>query len=159
MLTIRSAEPDDAAAIAALLIRSIREVCGPDYDNDERLLAQWCANKTPDNIARWTGDPNSYWIVALADDTIAGTASMTLNGDIKLCYVLPEYLHRGIGKAMLEQLLQQARLLGLHTLRLESTRTAREFYKRNGFIETGMTLGMGIIPSYAMERDLTTHYA
>ena len=158
-MLIRQATPGDAEAIAALLIRSIREICGPDYDNDETLLAQWCANKTPENMRRGIENPSNYWIVAIENEMIAGTALMTISGEIHLCYLLPEYLGRGIGKAMLNDLLRNARLLGHRKVTLESTRTARKFYKRNGFIETGATMGMGIIPSFAMELDLTANYA
>ncbi len=158
-MVIRLAVPHDAHDIARVAIRSIREICGPDYDNDEALLARWCANKTPENMRRWIENPDNYWIVAVENEVIAGTALMTIAGEIKLCYLLPAYLHRGIGKAMLNDLVRNARALGLRKVTLESTRTAREFYKRNGFIELGETLGMGIIPSFAMERDLATNYA
>ncbi|HET6402298.1 MAG TPA: GNAT family N-acetyltransferase [Candidatus Kapabacteria bacterium] len=158
-MLIRQALPEDAEAIAALLIRSIRELCGPDYDNDERILSAWCANKTPENMRRGIENPNNYWIVAIDDEVIAGTALMTSSGEIHLCYLLPEYVGRGIGTAMLNNLLHNARVLGLRKVTLESTRTARAFYKRNGFIETAPVLGLGIIPSFAMERDLTSNDA
>ena len=158
-MLIRGVLPEDAGAIATLLIRSIREICGPDYDNDERILTAWCANKTPETMRREIQNPNSYWIVAVDNEVIAGTALMTITGEIHLCYLLPEYLGRGIGKAMLNDILRHARTLGLQNVTLESTRTAREFYHRSGFIETGATMGMEIIPSFAMERDLTTNYA
>ena len=158
-VSIRRAIPEDAEAVAALLIRSIREICGPDYDNDERMLASWCASKTPENMRGGIENPDNYWTVAIEDGTIAGTALMTIQGNIHLCYLLPEFLHRGIGRAMLNDLIEKARMLGLNKVTLESTLTARDFYKRNAFIETGETLGMGIIPSFAMERDLATNYA
>ncbi len=157
MVTIRRAEPEDAEAVATLLVRSIREVCGPDYDNDEAILAPWCANKTPENMRRGIQNPNNYWIVAVEGETVAGTALMTLQGEIHLCYVLPEYLHRGIGKAMLEDLLRNARLLGLGKVMLESTRTAREFYLRNGFIQTHEVMSFGRIPCFAMELSLAAN--
>jgi N-acetylglutamate synthase-like GNAT family acetyltransferase len=147
---IRRALPEDAEVIVALLVRSIREVYGPDYDNDEAILTPWCANKTPENMRRDIQNPNNYWIVAVEGDTIVGTALMTLQGEIHLCYVLPEYLHRGIGKAMLEDLLSNARLLGFGKVMLESTRTAREFYLRNGFIQTHKVMSLGRTPCFAM---------
>ncbi len=157
--TIRRALPADAQVIAALLVRSIREICGPDYDHDEALLAHWCANKTPENIRRWIENPDNYFVVAMDEGEIAGTALMTTVSEIHLCYVLPEYHHRGFGQAMLNDLLNRARTFGTRKVTLESTRTARDFYKRNGFIELGPTLGLGIIPSYRMERSLAENYA
>lgn len=159
MVTIRRAEAEDAEAVAALLVRSIREVCGPDYGNDEAILSIWCANKTPENMRRGILNPNNYWIVALDGETIAGTALMARNGEIHLCYLLPEYVGRGIGKAMLNDMLTFARMSGLQKVTLGSTRTARKFYMRNGFIECGETGWMGHIPSYRMERDITNEPA
>jgi GNAT superfamily N-acetyltransferase len=159
VLTIRRAEPEDAEAVAALLVRSIREVCGPDYGHDEAILTAWCANKTPENMRRGILNPSNYWIVALEDEVIAGTALMGLNGEIHLCYLLPEYLGRGIAKAMLNDMLTFARTSGLQKVTLGSTRTAREFYKRNGFVERGEINWMEQIPSYQMERNITNEPA
>jgi len=156
---IRRATPEDAEAVAALLVRSIRELCGPDYNNDETILSRWCANKTPEQIRHGMENGQNYWTVALDPNTIAGTALMTPEGEILLCYVLPEYVHRGIGNALLTDLLRNARTLGLKKIRLESTRSARDFYRRNGFIELGKTLGMGVIPCFTMERTIGAEYA
>ena len=158
-MTIRRAISDDAEAIAKLLVRSIREVCGPDYDNDEAILAAWCSNKTPENMRRGILNPNNYWIVALDSKTITGTALMTNKGEINLCYLLPEYLGRGFGKAMLNDMMGYAQTAGLQKVTLETTRTAREFYLRNGFVETGMIMGMGMIPCFTMVRALTSNHA
>ena len=96
-------------------------------------------------------NPNNYWIVALDGETIAGTALMSNNCEIHLCYLLPEYLGRGFGKAMLNEIMDYARASGLKKVMLESTRTARVFYLRNGFVETGTIMGLGLIPCFTME--------
>ncbi len=154
MVTIRRAESEDAAAVAELLIRSIREVCGPDYDNNEDMLSAWCANKTPEIMQRGIQNPINYWIVALDGESITGTGLLSTSGKLVLCFVLPEYLGQGIGKTILNDLINHARGLGIRKVTLESTRTAREFYKRNGFIELGEFNFMGLIPSFKMERDI-----
>jgi N-acetylglutamate synthase-like GNAT family acetyltransferase len=104
-------------------------------------------------------NPNNYWIVAVEDEIITGTALMTLQGEIHLCYLLPEFLHRGIGKAMLDDMIGFARESGLQKVTLGSTRTAREFYKRNGFIELGEIEWMERIPSFKMQCDITDDFA
>jgi N-acetylglutamate synthase-like GNAT family acetyltransferase len=151
---IRRAQPEDAEAIASLIKRSIREVCGPTYGNDEELLSFWCANKTAENMRRGIENPNNYWVVAVENDNAVGTALLSLRGKIDLCFLLPEYLGRGIGKAMLVGLIDKARELGIKKITLESTRTSRKFYKRNGFIELGEIDWMGRVPSYQMELDI-----
>lgn len=157
-MEIRPAESEDAAEIAEVLNRSIREVCGPDYGNDGNILARW-ANKSPDVVRQGLVNANQYWNVAVQDTHIVGTSLIVFDGEIRLCYVLPEYLRRGFGKALLSDLLNKAHMLGLRKVRLTSTRTALSFYKKNGFISLGETVAMGYIPGYAMERDLGPTYA
>jgi len=152
---IRLAQTTDADAITALLIRSIRELCGPDYENDEEILSLWCRNKTPENIRAWVDNPNNYFIVAENADVVAGTALLSNAGEVVVCYLLPEYIGRGFGKAMLDDLINRARALGLSKITLESTRTARSFYRHQGFQELGETECQGSIPGFLMEYALT----
>jgi GNAT superfamily N-acetyltransferase len=159
MASIRTARPEDAPEIAGLLVRSIREICGPDYNNDEELLDFWCSNKTNDKIASWIQIPDNYWIVAIEDDRIVGVGTLSTKGTIDLCYLLPEYVRKGIGTLILNALIANARMLGLFRITLESTRTAKEFYLRNGFEVMGETKCAGRIPGYSMEKYLDLNYA
>jgi len=137
---IRRASPQDAAAAAEVLQRSIREVCGPDYGNDPELLDPWCANKTSANLSHWISQPQHDLIVAEQSDAgqivgrLVGVGLLDLKaGVIKLCYLVPEALSQGIGKALLQTLEQSARAHGHTQLRLESSLTARDFYLRQGY--------------------------
>ena len=51
--------------------------------------------------------------------------------------MLPEVLHRGVGKALLAGIEEQARRWDISVLRLNSTASARQFYERNGYINAG----------------------
>ena len=166
-IRVRPACEADAEAICEVLIRSIREVCGPDYGNDGDLLERWCRNKKPEIVRAWLGDPDSRTFVALdADARIVGAAQVArgvLNpsshdaaappsapetglqsedggaGDfeVRLCYVLPEALRGGCGRALMGCLEEVARGLGASRLVLTSTSTARGFYERHGFRSSG----------------------
>jgi hypothetical protein len=52
-IIIRKATPEDAEAACAVFVRSIEEICAPNYENDEEILTHWLENKTPTNIRRW----------------------------------------------------------------------------------------------------------
>lgn len=56
---IRIATKEDVVRICEVLIRSIREICGPDYNNDPEILDDWCANKTPEAIDPWIENPKN----------------------------------------------------------------------------------------------------
>lgn len=136
---IRPANVADAAQACQVLIRSIREICGPDYGNDSALLDQWCANKTVANVTAWITNPDLYVIVAETPAlSIVGVGMLNRPlGRVALCYIVPEALHQGIGKRLLAALETAARALGHAQLHLESSLTARDFYVRNGYQPNG----------------------
>lgn len=59
------------------------------------------------------------------------------DGEIQLCYLVPEVQYRGAGKLMLRALEEQAARWGLTGVFLTSTVTAKRFYERNGFVQSG----------------------
>lgn len=56
---------------------------------------------------------------------------------LALCYVVPEALHQGVGRGLLQRVEAHAREVGLAALGLESTRTAEAFYRRHGYVPHG----------------------
>ena len=136
-ITIRTAAPDDAFAACDVLRRSILECCAQDHQHRPEILDSWLGNKTPENVASWFTSPSNYTVVAERDGQVVGVALLTQAGKLSLCYVLPEVLHSGVGKALLAAAETQARNWGISVLRLHSTASAREFYARNGYISAG----------------------
>lgn len=136
-IDIRTAAPDDAFAACEVLRRSIAECCALDHQHRPEILDSWLGNKTPQNVASWFASPSNYTLVAERGGQLVGVALLTQAGKLSLCYVLPEALHCGVGKALLAAAETQARTWGIGVLRLHSTATAREFYARNGYINAG----------------------
>jgi L-amino acid N-acyltransferase YncA len=144
-ITIRKATPKDAEAACAVLVRSIHEICAPYYENDAEILAQWLENKTPANVRRWIESERSYCVVAVnARGEILGFASIS-GAEIMINYVLPEALHRGFGKRMLQALEGQAIASGLDHIALVSTIPAKGFYEQNGYVSNGAPRHVGRI--------------
>ena len=106
-IAICKADTTDATEACRVLRRSISEVCGSDYGNDPKILAEWLFNKTPHNVSSWIQDQANFCVVAKRQDEIVGFA--VLRGDeILLNYVVPEYLSKGAGHMMLEALERRA---------------------------------------------------
>jgi len=81
-------------------------------------------------------------LLAKQDDKVAGLACMKKIkpdiGEIKRMYVRPEFRNKGIGRELLEHLLDEAREIGYPRIRLDSARFMHEahtFYKSFGFQE------------------------
>ncbi len=134
-MEIREAVAEDAEQACAVLRRSIRDLCHADHNGDAARLADWLANKTPENVAAWIRNPQSYVFVAAEGETVLGVAAMTKAGEITLNYVSPDARFRGVSKALIDRLEAQARELGLERCTLNSTETACRFYLTLGYQE------------------------
>src|SRR5882762_1577759 len=133
MVAVRKAEPKDAEAAAAVLRRSITELCTLDHHGDADTLAKWVANKTTRDFLSWLAAEDNFCVVAEANDRIMGVGLLHRSGEVRLCYLAPGAQGRGSGKAILGALEEKAREWGLRKLHLESTVSARPFYERVGY--------------------------
>jgi predicted GNAT family acetyltransferase len=154
-MQVREAREADAEAACLVLRRSITELCGTDHQGDADTLAKWLANKTPENVRRWIGDPNNHVIVADDSGAILGVAAIQSSGRISLNYVSPDARFRGVSKALVTRLEAKAMELGLEACILESTGTARRFYFSIGYSDAGPPApGSGISLGYPMTKQL-----
>ncbi|WP_207802772.1 GNAT family N-acetyltransferase [Roseicella frigidaeris] len=136
-ITVRPARPADAAAASAVLRRSIQLLCRADHGDDPAVLAAWLGNKTPAQVAGWIASPQGCVLVAEIGGRVCGVGSSGGDGRIGLNYVAPEARFRGVSTAVLAALEAWARARGLAHCRLESTATARRFYRARGYAEAG----------------------
>jgi len=152
-MLIRRAQPDDAEAAATVLRRSITELCAEDHRGDAATLAAWLANKTPDSVRRWVG--NQHLFVAEKDGAILGVAALAPAGEITLNYVSPDARFRGVSRALVARLEQDASRLGVAAIKLTSTATARRFYAACGYAAAGPPVrGFGITQGFPMTKRL-----
>ncbi len=56
---IRNSHVGESLEIVEVLRRSIVEICGPDYGDDESILKDWLENKTADNVKSWIESESS----------------------------------------------------------------------------------------------------
>lgn len=128
--------PSVAEAACDVVRQSITHCCALDHHHDPAILAAWLSNKTPENVAAWISAPDAHAWGAYRGKATIGFALLT-HATLALCYVLPQALHQGVGRALLQAAEARARAAGVAVLGLESTRTAAAFYRRNGFEPVG----------------------
>lgn len=131
-MNTRRASIRDAAEACVVLRRSITELCHPDHRGDAKVLAEWLTNKTVENVRRWILE--SHFFLAEEAGEILGVAAMDESGQITLNYVSPDHRFRGVSKALLECMEDEARGLGIEACTLESTQTALRFYRDLGYV-------------------------
>ncbi|GAB3148470.1 GNAT family N-acetyltransferase [Micromonospora sonneratiae] len=138
-VTIRRATTDDAAALGGLRWRRLTERSGCTAADRTAFLEQFSA---------WLTDHRSTHVPFLAEvgDDVVGMAWLMVadrvpaptrrhrrSGDVQSVYVVPELRDGGIGAALLEAVLAEARQLGLEHVTVHSSERAVRFYQRVGF--------------------------
>ena len=127
-LVIRNAGRDDAAAISALVQRTVRISNGRDYP--PQAIELIVANFAPDKVGQRMAERDVF--VCQRGDRIVGT--IALGGEqLRSLFVEPGLQQAGIGARLVAHLETHARKAGVRELRLSSSLTARGFYKRLGY--------------------------
>lgn len=99
------------------------------------------------SIASELQNPLSLWLAALDGDRVAGyIGSQTVLGesDMMNLAVCPEYRQQGIGRALVQALIDRLRQMGSHSITLEvraSNLPARKLYESLGFAQVGLRKG------------------
>lgn len=130
-LVLRPAEPDDAAELADVHLRSRATAAMPaGIHPPEEVRAFLSGRLVVDEV----------WVAEVAE-RVVGYLRMTPTWVDDL-YVLPEYAGRGVGSALLD-LTKSCRPEGFGLWVFERNAPARAFYARHGLVEVRHTDGSG----------------
>jgi predicted GNAT family N-acyltransferase len=98
-------------------------------------------------------DPLCHHVLARDADGLAiGTGRLTPERKIGRMAVLADWRGQGVGDALLEALIEQARAQGWHDLALHSQASATGFYARHGFLPQGARFEEAGIEHQTMRR-------
>ena len=130
-MTVREARPDEAAAISELAIRAKAH-----WGYDDAFMAACRAELT------WSPEEVRQHDVLVWDEEdrlLGATARVGAEPDARLwaVFVDPEVHGRGIGRALLEGLLQRAREAGCRSLSIGADPNAEGFYRAVGARRVG----------------------
>lgn len=135
-LWIRPPKASEARKVSRVIRRSIVELCAEDHGDDMHRIADWLANKSPQQVGRWIADREQVWSVAGREE-IEGAGAIRRDGRLLLLYVEPSARFSGISRALLEQLELDAFQAGATRVALTTTLTARRFYLSAGYSPLG----------------------
>jgi len=142
-MNIRRLQPSDAAIYRTLRLRALREhpeAFTSSFEEDSQEPVATSQKRLEGKVKMWG---------AFDGDALVGLVGLDREARAKNChkatvvgmYVAPEAGRRGIGKALMDALLQQARADGIEMLVLTVTagnEGARELYVRCGFQTFGI---------------------
>lgn len=131
-ITIRLAQPQEAACILEVREEAIYHLAKDDYEQD--ILEAWAKPINAARIQAFAHDTSGIKLVALLDHTITGYGELVPSRNlIGGCYIGAAYARRGIGSALLQALERLAQEHQLNHLKLASSLTAEPFYQKHGY--------------------------
>jgi len=147
-MQIRRLTPADAGAYRDLRLRGLRE--HPDafrssYEEERGKSADWSARRLSNTDGFFLGAfDEAGELIGAVGLQLEQRQKLRHQGKVIGMYVAPEYARQGVGRALIEGLITQARALGLlESLMLTVTSTnehAVRLYHSMGFVECGREL-------------------
>lgn len=134
-MEIRRFREDDAEAVSALIIRTIRISNVKDYPTE--LMEEVVKSQQPVNVLERAGWTHFY--VVEDEGSIIGCGAIgphwgkTDESSLFTIFVLPEYQGRGVGRSIIETLEQDEFFLRAKRIEIPSSITAVNFYRRMGY--------------------------
>ena len=155
-VAIRAYDPRDAADLADVFFRSVRQVALSDY-----TAAQVRAWAPEPRTAEWAhgeaSDGRLVLVAANADDRPVAYIDLEPDGHIDRVFCAPEAAGQGIASELYEAMETAARQQAISRLYTEASELARRFFDRKGFVvleRQDMVLRGEPIHNYKMAKDL-----
>lgn len=130
-ITVREYGESDATALADIYYNTIHRVNARDYSPEQ--INAWAPLQDRDDT-KWANRlEEKRPLVAESRGQIAGFAELESNGHIDCFYCHHNYQRRGVGSALMNEILATAQTRELSKLYAEVSATARPFFESFGF--------------------------
>ncbi|MEY9932036.1 N-acetylglutamate synthase-like GNAT family acetyltransferase [Catenulispora sp. GP43] len=144
-VTLRSARPDEAELLTELVMRS-KAHWGYSDEFMERCRAELTIRAEEMAPSRMTVAESQGRVVAVA--TLEGEPP---EGELGSLFVDPDVIGKGVGRRLLQHMLDMARGIGARTVVLDADPNAEPFYEAMGFVRVGV-VPSGSIPGRTLNR-------
>ncbi|RAK56678.1 GNAT family N-acetyltransferase [Phenylobacterium deserti] len=153
---IRTYQAADAPRLAQLYFESARTIGARRYSPEQ--VAAWAPEPAdPATVHARASDGRVTLVAEGADGTVLGYGDLEADGHIDHLYAHPAAAGTGVGSALLQALVEQARAWGATRLYVEASELARGLFERQGFTTShrrDFEVRGVPIHNYAMERSL-----
>lgn len=130
-ILVRKYEPEDAKALAEIYYNTIHTVNTQHYTQEQ--VDVWAPTSSLD-AARWRekfAKTNPF--VALIEGEAVGFAEFEPDGHIDCFYCHHQFVGKGVGKALMDRIVEEASLHHIPRIFAEVSITAKPFFERMGF--------------------------
>jgi diamine N-acetyltransferase len=169
-MNIRYGTTGDAKMLTELGAKTFYETFAKE-NTPEDMDAYLKKSFSPEIQFQELSDPNAIFLITESDDAIIGYAQLILNSkdesikgskplEVRRIYALKEYLGRGVGKALMQAAIREARQRDCDCIWLgvwEKNQRAIDFYKSWGFRKAGthsFFVGDDLQNDFVMELEL-----
>ncbi len=129
-MKIRKARIIDAITISRLIQNTLEKINSADYSPDE--IRAWKNSDTSTRVKNRIQDKNRYMCVAIKGNKIVGVGSLKGN-EISAIYIKADRIGKGVGSFILSHIEKTALRKGIKELKMDSSLTAVNFYKKHGY--------------------------
>ena len=153
-MNIRSYRAADCPLLAQLFYDTVHTVNARDYSPAQ--LAAWATGSV--DLAAWNRSfLQHHTLVAIDADQIVGFGDMDQDGFLDRLYVHHAFQRRGVARAILQQLEEQAKARGVTRFTAHASITARPFFERFSYVvlQRNEVVRAGIsLTNYTMEKQI-----
>ena len=152
-ISVRDYRPDDVQALANIYFNTIHKINIQHYTEEQ--VDVWAPTSSLETEGWAKKFPRTKPIIATVGDEIVGFAEFEPNGHIDCFYCHHEWIGKGVGSALMKEILQRAKNSHIHLIFAEVSITAKPFFEKWGFrIVTQQTIiRKGIeLTNFKMER-------
>ncbi|MCK4952808.1 GNAT family N-acetyltransferase [Candidatus Bathyarchaeota archaeon] len=127
-MEIRRFKPEDAEEISYLISTTLREINVKDYPL--RIIENVERKHLPSKLI----EKSKYRDVFVAEESGEILGTISVEGDVVFSvFIKSNYQRKGIGRKMIEYIENNTKDKGIKTLRVSSSTTSFEFYKKLGY--------------------------
>ncbi len=159
-ISIRDYRPEeDTQELANIYFNTVHQINIKDYTQEQ--VDAWAPPSGFKSISGTEGWARKFArtkpIVAVIGDKIVGFAEFEPNGHIDCFYCHHEWIGKGVGSALMKEILKRAKNSGIHRIFAEVSITAKPFFENYNFVAISEQIdykkGIGLI-NYKMERTI-----
>jgi putative acetyltransferase len=131
-VTIRIYDRRDAAGVADVFYRSVREVALPEYTPEQvRAWVPGCWDAEREH--RRSGDGRLVLVAADEPGHVVAFIALEADGHIDRLFCAPGVAGRGVASRLYDAIETASRAQGIQRLFTEASELARRFFERKGF--------------------------
>jgi putative acetyltransferase len=131
-ISIRDYQAEDVQALANIFYNTIHRINIQHYTEEQ--VDVWAPKSSVENTEGWAKKfPRTKPIIACVRNEIVGFAEFEPNGHIDCFYCHHEWIGKGVGSALMKEILQRAKNNHIHLIFSEVSITAKPFFEKWGF--------------------------